>query len=162
MRIVTVFCFVFLVIPLAEIQQYSYISSSQSLPCTDLQVGGKTNNDPFMCRRRSRFFVRELSRIWRDVFSNEALMVLTGEIWGCYMYVHKVLLWSCMDRQLLDAQSNLSWLEMLKHYLEHFLCDQNITFCYQKAKQSLLLAPCLFFWHKRCTWRRLRQGEPLT
>lgn len=79
MRTVTVFGFVFLVILLAEIQHLC-IRSSKSLPCTDLQAGGRAYNDPFMCRRRSMFFVRKLSRIWRDGFPNGALMVLTGEI----------------------------------------------------------------------------------
>lgn len=82
MRIVTVFGFVFLVILLAEIQQHLCISSSKSLPCTNLQVKGKANNDPFMCRRRIGFFVRKLSEIWRDGFPNEALMVLAREIWS--------------------------------------------------------------------------------
>lgn len=81
MRIVTVFGFVFPVILLAEIQHLC-TSSSKSLPCTVLQIGGKANNDPFMCRRRSRFFVTELHRILRDGFPNEALMVLRREIWS--------------------------------------------------------------------------------
>lgn len=45
MRIVTAFGFVSLVILLAETQQHLCVSSSKSLPCTDLQVGGKANND---------------------------------------------------------------------------------------------------------------------
>lgn len=74
--------FVFLVILLAEIQQHLCIKSSKSIPCTDLQVGGKAINDPFTCRKKGRFFVRKMSRIWRNKFPNEALMVLTREIWS--------------------------------------------------------------------------------
>lgn len=82
MRIVTVFGFVFLVILLAEMQQHLCRKSSENFPCTDLQVGGKAISDPFMCRKRGRFFMRKMSRIWRNEFPNEELMILTKEIWS--------------------------------------------------------------------------------
>lgn len=73
--------FVLLVILLAEIQHLC-ISSSKTLPCTDMQVGGKANNDQFMCRKKRGFFVRKLGGIWRDEFLEEALIVLIKEILG--------------------------------------------------------------------------------
>lgn len=62
------------------------------------------------------------------------------------MQTHKVMLWNCMS-SILNAQSKLSWLKVFKHYLEHFLHDQNIFLLSPESKAELLLVLCLCFWH---------------
>lgn len=75
-----VFGFVFLVVLLAGIQHLC-TSSTRSLLREDLQVGGKANNGLLTHGRRSGFFVKELNRIWRGGFPDQASTAVPGELW---------------------------------------------------------------------------------
>lgn len=75
-----VFGFVFLVVFLAGVQHLC-TSSTSTLPREDLQVGGKANNGLLTHGRWSGFFVKELKRIWRGGFPDQASTAVT--CFGC-------------------------------------------------------------------------------